>query len=45
LKEYWVSSVAMEWGKDRLITEEPISEKDVKEWYGISDKPWWKFWS
>jgi thymidylate synthase (FAD) len=45
LREYWYSSVAMEWGKDRLVTEEPISEKDVKEWYGISDKPWWKFWS
>jgi len=44
LREYWFTSVAMEWGKDRLVTEEPISEKDVKEWYGISDKPWWKFW-
>jgi thymidylate synthase (FAD) len=44
LKEYWHSSVAMEWEKDRLVSEEPISEKDVKEWYGISDKPWWKFW-
>jgi thymidylate synthase (FAD) len=25
LREYWFPSVAMEWGKDRLITEEPKS--------------------